>query len=375
MQDDITQSQDASWMREALNLARSAQYRTRPNPAVGCVIVKDGQIIGRGATAPVGGSHAEVFALAQAGEDANGATAYVTLEPCAHYGRTPPCAKALVKAKITRVVIATLDPNPLVAGKGRQILENAGIHTTVGILEKESLELNQGFMKVMSGGLPYVRLKVAASLDGRTAMASGESKWITGGEARLDVQHWRAISGAVITGVDTMLADDAQLNVRQLVDTETDAEIDLNQVVQPYRVVLDRQGRLPLTAQLFNQPNTVMVMTPYRAELEALGVIQLPVQSLSELLQTLKSQYQIYDVLVESGATLTTSFLRDGLVDELIQYIAPKYLGQSARALNRFEFDEMRQSIDFELLDVKQIGQDIRLRLKPIVGHFEKPPA
>ena len=367
MQDDITQSQDASWMREALNLARSAQYRTRPNPAVGCVIVKDGQIIGRGATAPVGGSHAEVFALAQAGEDANGATAYVTLEPCAHYGRTPPCAKALVKAKITRVVIATLDPNPLVAGKGQQILENAGIHTTVGILEKESLELNQGFMKVMSGGLPYVRLKVAASLDGRTAMASGESKWITGGEARLDVQHWRAISGVVITGVDTIFADDAQLNVRQLIDAETGAEIDLSQVVQPYRVVLDRQGRLPLTAQLLNQPNTVIVMTPYRAELEALGVIQLPIQSLSELLQTLKSQYQIYDVLVESGATLATSFLRDGLVDELIQYIAPKYLGQSARALNQFEFDEMRQSIDFELFDVKQIGQDVRLRLKPIV--------
>ena len=215
MQDDITQSQDASWMLEALNLARSAQYRTRPNPAVGCVIVKDDQIIGRGATAPVGGSHAEVFALAQAGEYANGATAYVTLEPCAHYGRTPPCAEALVKAKIARVVIATLDPNPLVADKGQQILENSAIQTSVGILEKESLELNQGFMKVMSGGLPYVRLKVAASLDGRTAMASGESKWITGDDARLDVQHWRAISGAVITGVDTILADDAQLNVRQ----------------------------------------------------------------------------------------------------------------------------------------------------------------
>lgn len=367
MQDDITQSQDASWMLEALNLARSAQYRTRPNPAVGCVIVKDGQIIGRGATAPVGGSHAEIFALAQAGESANGATAYVTLEPCAHYGRTPPCAEALVKAKIARVVIATLDPNPLVAGKGQQILENSGIQTSVGILEKESLELNQGFMKVMSGGLPYVRLKLAASLDGRTAMVSGESKWITGDAARQDVQHWRAISGVVITGVDTILADDAQLNVRQLIDAETGAEIDLSQVIQPYRVVLDRQGRLPLTAQLFNQPNTVMVMTPYRAELEALGVIQLPIQSLSELLQTLKSQYQIYDVLVESGATLATSFLRDGLVDELIQYIAPKYLGKSARALNQLEFDEMRQSIDFELFDVKQIGQDVRLRLRPIV--------
>ncbi|MCJ8145379.1 bifunctional diaminohydroxyphosphoribosylaminopyrimidine deaminase/5-amino-6-(5-phosphoribosylamino)uracil reductase RibD [Acinetobacter sp. A3.8] len=371
----MTQSQDTYWMREALSLAGSAQYRTRPNPAVGCVIVKDGQIIGRGATAPVGGSHAEVFALAQAGEHANGATAYVTLEPCAHYGRTPPCAEALVKAKIARVVIATLDPNPLVAGKGQQILQDAGIHTTVGILEKESLALNQGFMKVMSGGLPYVRLKVAASLDGRTAMASGESKWITGDDARQDVQHWRAISGAVITGVDTILADDAQLNVRQLIDAETGAEIDLNQVVQPYRVILDRQVRLPLSAQLLNQPTTVIVMTPYRAELEALGVIQLPVQSLSELLQTLKSQYQIYDVLVESGATLATSFLRDGLVDELIQYIAPKYLGQSARALNQFEFDEMRQSIDFELFDVKRIGQDIRLRLKPIVGNFEKPPA
>lgn len=347
------------WMAQALELAATARYRTRPNPAVGCVIVKDGICVGRGATAPVGGAHAEVTALQQAGVQAQGATAYVTLEPCAHYGRTPPCAKALVASGLRQVVIAILDPNPLVAGQGQKILSDAGIDTQVGILAAQAIEMNRGFLKVMAGGLPYVRLKIAASLDGRTAMASGESKWITSTEARQDVQHWRALSGAVITGIDTIIADDALLNVRHL------PHVALPEVVQPYRIILDRKGRLGLDAKILQQPDTVMVMTPYREDLAALGVIQLPVQPLSELLQYLKQQYQIYDVLVEAGATLATSFLAAHLVDEVIQYIAPIYLGQSARALNQFDFQLMQQRVSFQLLEVMQIGADVRLRLQP----------
>ncbi|KAA8732139.1 bifunctional diaminohydroxyphosphoribosylaminopyrimidine deaminase/5-amino-6-(5-phosphoribosylamino)uracil reductase RibD [Acinetobacter qingfengensis] len=351
---------DQDWMAQAIAQANTAQYRTRPNPAVGCVIVKNEQIIGRGATAPVGGSHAEVFALKEAGMQAKDATAYVTLEPCAHYGRTPPCAEALIKAGLKKVVIATLDPNPLVAGKGLAMLNDAGIETIVGVLQHEAQAQNRGFLKVMAGGLPYVRLKIAASLDGRTAMASGESKWITGEAARQDVQHWRAISGAVITGIQTILADDAQLNVRNLLD------VDLSEVVQPWRVILDRHGQLPLQAKILRSPATVMVMGPYREELAQLGVVQFEPQSLTDLLSTLKSAYKIYDVLVEAGATLSTSFLQDNLVDEVIQYIAPMYLGQTARALNQLNYESMQQRFQLKLLEVKQIHQDIRLRLQPV---------
>ncbi|MDU6100581.1 MAG: bifunctional diaminohydroxyphosphoribosylaminopyrimidine deaminase/5-amino-6-(5-phosphoribosylamino)uracil reductase RibD, partial [Acinetobacter sp.] len=206
--------QDQYWMQQAIELAKRGLYSTKPNPNVGCVIVKDDQLIGQGFHPKAGQPHAEVFALREAGEHAEGATAYVTLEPCAHYGRTPPCAEALVKAQVKKVVVACPDPNPLVAGKGVQILKNAGIEVEVGICEDLASKLNQGFLKTMSTGMPYVRLKVASSLDGRTAMASGESKWITGSAARQDVQHWRAISGAVITGIESVIADDCQLNVR-----------------------------------------------------------------------------------------------------------------------------------------------------------------
>lgn len=350
---------DEYWMAQAIAQANTAVYRTRPNPAVGCVIVQNEQIVGYGATSPVGGSHAEVHALNMAGDQAKNATAYVTLEPCAHYGRTPPCALALVNAGLKKVVIATLDPNPLVAGKGVEILNAAGIETTTGILEQQAQAQNRGFLKVMAGGLPYVRLKIAASLDGRTAMASGESKWITGAAARQDVQHWRAVSSAVITGIDTILADDAQLNVRQL------AGITLDQVVQPWRVILDRQGRLPLTAKILEQPNTVMVMTPYRQDLADLGVQQLEVQPLDTLLLNLKQNFQIYDVLIEAGATLGTAFLQARLVDEVIQYIAPMYLGQTARPLNQLMYDKMSEKLQFDLLEVKSFEQDLRLNLQP----------
>jgi diaminohydroxyphosphoribosylaminopyrimidine deaminase/5-amino-6-(5-phosphoribosylamino)uracil reductase len=324
------------------------------------VIVKDGQVVGEGFHPRAGQPHAEVFAIRDAGALTQGATAYVTLEPCAHYGRTPPCAKGLVEAGIAQVVVACSDPNPLVAGKGIQILQEAGIQVTTGVCEADAAVLNRGFLKAMATGLPYVRLKVASSLDGRTAMASGESKWITGPEARQDVQHWRAISGAVITGIETVLADDCLLNVRQLPDVD-----DINTVVQPKRVVLDRQGRLPLNAKILQQPDTVMVMGPFRADLAQLGVIQLEIQSLHSLLRTLKD-FQIYDVLVEAGATSSSAFLQQGLVDELISYVAPTLLGQSARAMFNAEFEHLAEQLRFKLIDVSQIGNDVRLRLTPL---------
>lgn len=353
-------TQDQIWMQRAIELARLGQYSTKPNPNVGCVIVKDGQLVGEGYHPRAGQPHAEVFALRDAGDAAHGATAYVTLEPCAHYGRTPPCAKGLVEAGVARVVVACPDPNPLVAGKGVQILRDAGIQVEVGVLEQQAHQLNLGFLKAMATGQPYVRLKVASSLDGRTAMASGESKWITGNPARLDVQHWRAISAVVITGIETVLADDCQLNVRQLAIHE-----DISSIAQPKRLVLDRQGRLPLTAKLLEQPDSVMVMGPYRAELAALGVIQLEVQPLDQLLRTLVQQYQLYDVLIEAGATLSTAFLQQQLVDEVISYVAPTLLGRSARAMFQAEFERMAQQLRFKLCDVTQFGDDVRLRLTP----------
>lgn len=354
------QPDDLFWMRRAIELARLGQYSTKPNPNVGCVIVKDAQLLGEGFHPRAGQPHAEVFALRQAGEQARGATAYVTLEPCAHYGRTPPCAKALVDAGVAKVVVACPDPNPLVAGKGVQILKDAGIQVEVGVAEAEARQLNLGFLKAMATGMPYVRLKVASSLDGRTAMASGESKWITGTAARADVQHWRAISAAVLTGIDTLLADDCLLNVRHLEGVD-----DIHSVVQPKRIILDRQGRLPLSAQILQQPETVMVMGPYRAELAALGVLQLEPQPLATLLAQLVQQHQIYDVLVEAGATLSTAFLQEGWVDEVISYVAPTLLGRSARAMFNAEFEQMAEQLRFKLCDVTQLGDDVRLRLIP----------
>lgn len=353
-------SQDQIWMMRAIELARLGQYSTRPNPNVGCVIVKDGQLAGEGFHPQAGQPHAEVFALRQAGALARGATAYVTLEPCAHYGRTPPCAKGLVEAGVARVVVACPDPNPLVAGKGMQILQDAGIAVESGICREEAQQLNLGFLKAMAEGMPYVRLKIASSLDGRTAMASGESKWITGPEARLDVQHWRAISGAVITGINTVLADDCQLNVRQLPGHASAAH-----AAQPKRLILDRQGRLPLTAKILAQPEEVMVMGPFRQELADLGVTQFAVQPLKALLQALAQQHQIYDVLVEAGATLSTAFLQENLADELISYVAPAFLGRSARAMFNADFSRMAEQLRFKLIEVTQVGEDVRLRLIP----------
>lgn len=356
--------QDSIFMQQAIALAKQGQYRTKPNPNVGCVIVKHGQVIGTGFHPQAGQPHAEVFALREAGDDAEGATAYVTLEPCSHYGRTPPCANALVQAKVARVVVACRDPNPLVAGQGIALLQQAGIQVDVDICEDDVKMLNRGFLKAMASKMPYVRLKIASSLDGRTAMASGESKWITGESARQDVQHWRAISGAVITGINTVLADDCQLNVRQLYDNAHQA-IDLNHIVQPKRVILDRQGRLPLSAKILAEPQQVIVVGRYRDELAELGVIQLADQPLSELLATLCREYQMYDVMVEAGATLSSAFLQQGLVDEMIHYVAPTLLGRDARPMFNAELQTMAEQYRFQLADVHRLGDDIRFHLFP----------
>lgn len=349
---------DEFFMQRAIELAQKGQYATRPNPNVGCVIVKDGQIIGEGFHPKAGLPHAEVYALRQAGEQAQGATAYVTLEPCAHYGKTPPCANALIHAGVKHVVMASLDPNPLVAGKGKGILDAAGITTTVGVLEAQAKALNKGFLQVMAGGRSYVRLKMAASLDGRTAMKSGESKWITGDAARLDVQHWRAISGAVITGINTVLADDPALNVRQLPD-----HFAIENVVQPLRVVLDRQSRFPAQAQLLQQPDHVLLVGT--ASNIAPNVEHWPNLDLPDLLDQLKTQKQVYDVLVEAGPTLAGEFLKQQLVDELIVYLAPTLLGSDARPMFNLLLTKMSEQYRLQLMNMTQVGQDIRLILKP----------
>lgn len=347
------------YMQRAIALAKQGLYSTRPNPNVGCVIVKDDQIVGEGFHPQAGQPHAEVYALRQAGAQARGATAYVTLEPCAHYGRTPPCANALVEAGVSQVVMASLDPNSLVAGKGQAILQAAGIDTVVGVLEAEARALNKGFLQVMAGGRPYVRLKMAASLDGRTAMASGESKWITGAEARLDVQHWRALSGAVITGINTVLADDPALTVRQLPDAYP-----VEKVAQPLRVVLDRQSRFPAQAQLLNQPEKLLLVGTQPNI--ATSVEHWPDMPLPHLLDELKIHKQIYEVLVEAGPTLAGEFLRQGLVDEFIVYLAPTLLGSQARPMFNLSLSQMSEQYRLQLCDMQQVGADIRLILKPV---------
>lgn len=354
---------DTAYMARAIQLAQHGLYTTQPNPRVGCVIVKDGQIVGEGFHARAGQPHAEVFALRQAGSKAEGATAYVTLEPCAHYGRTPPCALALVEAKVARVVMASLDSNPLVAGKGRDILEQAGIQTAAGILESEAKALNKGFFRRIQGELPYVRLKMAASLDGRTGMQSGESKWITGPDARRDVQKLRAQSGAIITGIGTILADDPSLTVRPQDWTDWS----YGEPVQPKRIILDSQLRLPLTAQILQTPGVVVVCQQpedhahaHALALKAAGAEVWSGLSLRQVLAKLAEQ-GVNDVLVEAGAMVAGAFIREKLVDELVLYLAPTLLGSSARPMFALPFEQMVEQQRLEIVDTRVIGKDIRL--------------
>lgn len=356
-------AQDIEWMTRALRLAARGLYTTTPNPRVGCVIVKHGQFIGEGAHLKAGEPHAEVHALRAAGEQARGATAYVTLEPCSHYGRTPPCAEALLQAGVARVVVAMQDPNPLVAGKGITLLQAHGLAVTVGVCEAQAMALNPGFILRMTQQRPYVRLKLAASLDGRTALANGHSQWITGADARKDVHHWRAQSCAIVTGIASILKDNSSLTVREVSTAR-----------QPLRVIVDSQLRIPVDARVLQDGHALVAYVKGDAAkldvLQVMGVrtLQLPggggQVDLRSLLQAL-SAWPCNEVMIEAGATLSGAMLQTGLVDELLLYYAPILMGSQARGM--FDLPLLSQMADVRqlaLMDVRRFGQDMRIQAR-----------
>lgn len=362
------------YMAQALQLARLGLYSTSPNPRVGCLIVKDGKIIGSGWHQKAGEPHAEVHALRMAGEQARGATAYVTLEPCSHHGRTPPCAEGLIKAGVARVVGACSDPNPLVAGRGYQLLRAAGIDVITPCLEQQAVEINKGFMQRMQSGLPYSRIKLAQSLDGRTAMASGESQWITGPQARADVQRLRARSCAIITGADSVLLDNPSMTVRP---AETGIEQEARLWRQPLRVIIDGQQRLSGSERLFSLAGDILlavtdataVSIERDATLGSLSIWQSPVTAhgkvdLPALLQHLGG-LGMNEVLIESGAQLAGAFVQTGLINELVLYCAPALLGSNARPLLSLGLDNMSEQMRWQWQDVRMVGGDLRLSLTP----------
>ena len=374
------ESADRRLMARAIQLAARGIYTTEPNPRVGCVLARDGEIVGEGWHVRAGEGHAEVNALAQAGELARGATVYVTLEPCSHFGKTPPCADALINAGVSRVVAAMQDPNPQVAGQGLARLRAAGIEVDCGLLESDARDLNPGFIKRMQQGLPWVRLKLAMSLDGRTAMASGESQWITGLQARADVQRLRARNGAVISGADSVLLDDSALTVRA---AELGLDADLAQAAaarQPLRVLVDGRLRVPLQQRLFREVGPVLVVCtdPQQRAADYLAqqieLLTLPGADgkvdLAALLHEL-AQRACNEVLVESGAGLAGAFWRAGLVDELIVYMAPRLLGSRARPLLELPFDEMAEAMDLDVTDMRVIGRDWRITARPVFSFRE----
>jgi diaminohydroxyphosphoribosylaminopyrimidine deaminase/5-amino-6-(5-phosphoribosylamino)uracil reductase len=356
------------YMARAISLAQQGLYTTDPNPRVGCVIVKDGIIVGEGFHRKAGEGHAEVNALLMAKDAAKGATAYVTLEPCSHFGRTPPCSDGLIKAGVTNVVCAMQDPNPEVAGKGFAKLEAAGINVTLGVLEAQARALNPGFIKRMETGLPFVRLKMAASLDGRTAMKSGESQWITGAAARMDVQKLRARSSAIITGIGSILQDDSSLTVRAQELGFEDA--DLAKFVasrQPLRVVLDTQGRLPKTAKILKQAGDTLVVVKHGVKMDINAEI-LPLNEnengldLLALLRELGNRH-CNEVLIETGATLAGEFIKQVLVDEMVLYMAPCLMGSEARPMFQLPISEMADKQRLNIIDTRMVGDDIRLTI------------
>ncbi len=354
---------DHRHMAYALELAARGLYTTTPNPRVGCVIVKDGKVVGEGWHEKAGAAHAETIALEHARKQAAGATLYVTLEPCAHHGRTPPCVDALLKAKPARVVAAMQDPNPQTAGKGFERLRAAGITVDVGLMEAESRELNIGFVSRMTRGTPWVRMKIAASLDGRTALANGRSQWITGADARCDGHAWRARACAVLTGVGTVKDDDPQLNVREVQTTR-----------QPLRVVVDSRMQTPLTAKILG-PGTIIAAAgadvPRTVALRAKGaeVVVLPNHEgkveLPALLQEL-ARRGCNEVHVEAGHKLNGSLLDEGLVDELLIYFAPCILGDTAQGMFHLPpLDSLAGRRKLKITDVARVGDDLRIRARP----------
>lgn len=358
---------DHGHMSEALRLARRGRFSCDPNPSVGCVVVADQQTIGSGWHAVAGGAHAEIAALEQAGEAARGSIVYVTLEPCAHHGRTPPCAEALIAAGVSRVVVAMEDPNPLVAGQGLAMLRAAGIEVQCGLLGDQAAALNPGFVSRMQRGRPRTLLKLAASLDGRTAMANGESKWITGPAARADVQRLRAASSAILTGVGTVITDDPSLNVR-------DAALDTGGR-QPLRVIVDSRLRTPPDARLLRLPGRTLICgargdasTQRALERAGARVELLPNEAgkvdLHRMLSRL-AELECNDVLVETGARLAGIMVSAGLIDELVLYLAPHLMGHEARGLVELSgLAGLADRVQLEFIDVRQLGPDLRIRAR-----------
>jgi diaminohydroxyphosphoribosylaminopyrimidine deaminase/5-amino-6-(5-phosphoribosylamino)uracil reductase len=356
---------DHAHMARALRLAERGAWTTKPNPLVGCVIAHGEEVVGEGFHQFAGQPHAEVFALRQAGERARGATAYVTLEPCAHTGRTSPCADALVAAGVSRVVAAMRDPFPQVDGAGFERLQAAGIAVEVGLLEAQVRELNRGFISHVVRGRPWVRVKLGASVDGRTAMASGQSKWITGAAARADVQRWRARAGAILTGARTVIADDPSLTARP----EEDGPF-----VPPVRVVLDAalSSLDHVRVQEGNAPTLYLhgpLATPV-ADHDHVRYQQVPLLDgcldLRAVLDAL-AQHRICEVQVEAGATLSGALLAAGLVDELLLYVAPTLLGDGARPLlSHVNIATLAEQHRLHVVDERKVGTDLRLLLRPV---------
>lgn len=385
---------DHTYMARALQLAKQGLYTTDPNPRVGCVIVRydgsdEGQVVGEGFHISAGGPHAEIHALQAAGELARGATAYVTLEPCSHTGRTGPCAVALAAAKVARVVVAMVDPNPQVSGQGIHQLEAAGVTVEVGLLEEDARALNPGFIARMQHNRPFVRLKMAMSLDGRTAMGSGESQWITGPEARSQVQRLRARSSAILSGVESLIMDDSRLTLRadQLALPNADEVVKR----QPLRVILDSRLRLPLAAACLREPGRTLLITTEqhseekRHKLEAAGaeIVVFPADqtgriALADMLGWLADNEQVNELLVETGATLAGALLDANLVDELQLFVAPTLLGGEARPL--FALPGLTRMADQKRLTIKEmraVGRDWHIIAEPLAAPSDaaKPEA
>ncbi|MBI4356490.1 MAG: bifunctional diaminohydroxyphosphoribosylaminopyrimidine deaminase/5-amino-6-(5-phosphoribosylamino)uracil reductase RibD [Gammaproteobacteria bacterium] len=368
--------QESAWMQEALLLAEKGLYTTHPNPRVGCLIVKNGRGIGRGWHTRVGEPHAEVLAMQEAGEEARGGTGYVTLEPCAHFGHTPPCDEALISAGLSRVVASTLDPYWQVSGRGVKHLKQAGIQVDVGLLQEKARTLNKGYFKRHTQKVPWVTCKMAMSLDGRTALATGESKWLTGSEVKQAVMHLRAQSSAIITGVGTVLQDDPFLTVR---GKETEC--------QPLRVVVDSHLRSSEVAHIFSQPPTTLIATTSRdlKKTEAfqgrgVKVVRLPANSKGQvscrsLLEYLATTQAVNEVLLEAGPTLAGSFLSERLIDEIVIFMAPKLLGNSAQGLFQLPFiQKLEEALPLQILHIKPVGYDWQIHVKPCYKNEVPPP-
>lgn len=361
-------STDRRFMARAIQLADRGRYSTSPNPRVGCVIVRNGEIVGEGWHQYAGEAHAEVNALAVAGQAAKGATAYVTLEPCSHTGKTGPCSQALVAAGVTRVVSAMEDPNPEVSGRGHKLLRDKGVDVDIGVMAEQAAALNPGFIKRMRSGLPRVRCKLAMSLDGRTAMANGESQWITGAAARAEVHRLRASSCAIMTGIGSILLDDSRLDVRELAIDETYTPPRQS----PLRVVMDSRLCTPLNARVIGDDQRSLILysnsdVANAEELRQCGarVVRIVGQSeavgLEAALRYLAEKEQCNDVLLEAGATLSGAMLAAGLVDELHLFIAPVLLGSDARPLVDMPLQHMVDKLPLTIVDRRQFGEDTRI--------------